>query len=334
MRHDRAAIGFGIAGIGRALPARSVASIELDALVGHERGWTEAMFAIRTRHWTNGEETSSKLGTAAARGALDNAGWASDSLDVIIGASAVTEQPIPGNAPMIQQQLGLGASGIAAFDVNATCLSFLLAFDIVLAGFATGKWRRALIVSSEIASAALDFGNPEASVIFGDGAVAVALAAGGPHRLCAARLETYGDGRDLCTLAAGGTRLRPHDDLDRFMANSRFRMDGPGVFRATARPFPGFLKRLLHDADTALDTIATLVPHQASAAALEHLKRAIPDGHARTIDIFADYGNQIAASLPHALYTAREEGRLVPGSRSLLIGTSAGVSLGGAVVEW
>ncbi len=328
------AIGFGLAGVGRALPARKVCSTEIDTLLDRHRGWTEQQFAIRTRHWASGQETSTALGARAARAALDDAGWQASTLDVIIGASAVMEQPIPGNAPIIQQLLEIGQSGIPAFDVNATCLSFLVALDTVVAGFATAKWRRALIVSSEIASAALDFGDPEASVIFGDGAVAVALSADGPHRMCASRMETYGDGHDLCALEAGGTRLRPRDDLDGFMARSRFRMDGPGVFRATARRFSGFLDRLLVTADVTLDDIDTVIPHQASAAALEHLKRAIPDGHAKTIDIFADYGNQIAVGLPHALYHARAAKRLLPGYQSLLVGTSAGVSLGGAVITW
>ncbi len=325
---------FGLVGIGRALPRRNVTSAELDAIIGRETGWTERHFAIRSRQWAEDEETSSMLGAKAAQAALDDAGWDGSTLDVIVGACAVMEQPIPGTATLIQRRLGLGQSGIPAFDVNATCLSFIVALDMVLSGFATDKWRRALIVSADIASAALDFGDPEASVIFGDGAVAVALSADGPHRLCASRLETYGDGSDLCALEAGGTRLRPQDDLEAFLAKSKFRMDGPGVFRATARPFPGFLDRLLGAAEVDISAIDTIIPHQASAVALEHLKRAVPNGHAKTIDIFADHGNQIAVGMPHALYTARTSGRLTPGSRSLLVGTSAGVSLGGAVIAW
>ncbi|NWM54810.1 3-oxoacyl-ACP synthase, partial [Escherichia coli] len=100
------------------------------------------------------------------------------------------EQPIPGNAPLIQRRLGIGSSGITAFDINATCLSFLVALDTLLTGMAVGKWRRGLIVSVDIASAALDFGSPEASVIFGDGAAAVAIEADGLSRLLACRLAT------------------------------------------------------------------------------------------------------------------------------------------------
>ncbi|MES2288128.1 MAG: 3-oxoacyl-[acyl-carrier-protein] synthase III C-terminal domain-containing protein [Pseudomonadota bacterium] len=327
-------IGFQVAGAGIALPDRVVPSEEVDGLIDRPSGWTEKHLGIRQRHWANNEETSSALGATAAIAALDDAGWDIGDVDVIIGACAVMEQPIPGTAVLVQRHLGLGQSGIPAFDVNATCLSFLIAFETALAGFALGKWRRALIVGADIASAALDFSDPEASAIFGDGAAAVALSADGPHRLLAARLSTFGDGADLCRLEAGGTRLRPHDDLDGFLAHSRFQMDGSGVFRATAKRFPAFIDQLLSEAGTGLDQLDTVIPHQASAAALEHLKRAVPNGHARTIDIFADHGNQIAVGMPHALYHARAAGRLTPGSHSLLIGTSAGVSLGGAVVRW
>jgi 3-oxoacyl-[acyl-carrier-protein] synthase-3 len=297
-------------------------------------GHVESRFGIRRRYWADAHETSSAMAAAAASEALRVAGWPGDTLDVIVGACGVMEQPIPGTAPLVQRRLGLGASGIRAYDVNATCLSFLLALQHVLDGFALGRWQRALVFTADIASAALDFADHEASVIFGDGASAFALEAAGPHRCLSLRFETYGEGADLCRLEAGGTRLRPHEDLEGFLAASRFRMDGPGVFRAAGRRFPRFLQNLFREAGVQLDELATIVPHQASAPALEHLKRSLPGGHARTIDIFADHGNQIATSLPHALHVARTQGRLRPGEKALLVGTSAGISLGGAVLQW
>ena len=326
-------LSFGLLGVGVALPDRCVPSSEIDRMTGRADGATQAAFAIAQRYWAGPDETSSSLAASAAVDALRDAGLDPGDLDVIIGGCAVMEQPIPGTATLVQQRLGLGQSGIPAFDVNATCLSFLVAFETAVTGLAVGKWQRALVFSAEIASAALDFEAPEASAIFGDGAAAVVLSADGPATLLAARMETFGDGAQLCRLEAGGTRLRPHDDLEGFLAHSRFVMDGPGVFRATARPFPGFLTRLLARAGVAADAIDTIVPHQASAAALEHLKRSLPGGHAKTVDIFAHHGNQIAASLPHALYHARNSGRTAAGTTTLMIGSSAGISLGGAVIR-
>jgi 3-oxoacyl-[acyl-carrier-protein] synthase-3 len=324
-----------IQGSGAVQPRERVSSETIDARMGKPAGWTAATFAIRWRGVASGEETSSSLGAEAARLALDAAGWRPSDLDVIVAACAVMEQPIPGTACLIQRRLGLGASGIPAFDVNATCLSFVTALDTVALGLAAGRWRRALVVSADIASAALDFGDPEASAIFGDGAAAVAVeATEGSSALLGYRLETYGDGAELCQLEAGGTRLRPHDDLEDFLARSRFRMDGAGVFKAAARRFPGFMRRLLEACDTALADIDLVVPHQASAAALEHLRRSLPGAGERVVDIFADHGNQIAASMPSALCAAIADGRLERGHRVLLVGTAAGVSLGGAVIRY
>lgn len=326
--------GFTIAGSAVTLPRRVVSSREVDARIGMPAGHVEATFGIRERRWADSHETSSAMAASAAASALAEAGWPGDALDVIVGACGVMEQPIPGTAPLVQRRLGLGRSGIRAYDVNATCLSFLLALEHVLDGFALDRWRRALIFTADIASAALDFAEPEASVIFGDGASAFALEAKGPHQCLSLRFETYGEGADLCRLEAGGTRLRPHEDLDGFLGRSRFRMDGPGTFRAAGRRFPPFLKALLKDAGIDRDDLTTIVPHQASAPALAHLKRMLPDGHARTVDIFAMHGNQIATSLPHALHAARQQGRLRTYEHALLIGTSAGISLGGAVLRW
>lgn len=325
---------FAIAGSGTYLPAARVPVAELDRLTGLPPGTVAQRFGVRWRHRAGPDETSSLMAASAGQAALDEAGWDPASLDVIISACGVMEQPIPSTAVLVQRRLGLGSSGIPAFDVNATCLSFLVALDRVLAGFALGEWRRALIVCADISSAALDWSDPEASVLFGDGAAAIALEAGGPHSRLAHLLRTYGDGAELCRLEAGGTRLRPLDGIEPFLERARFRMDGPGVFKATGRRFPGFLGELFGKAGIAADALACVIPHQASGPALEHLKRALPQGHERTVDLFADVGNLIATSLPFTLHHARQNGLLKSGEHALLVGSSAGISLGGAIIRW
>lgn len=324
---------FGLAGVGTYEPRTIVTSDALDAMNGRPAG-TSAAFGIRERRYAQPDETSSFMGAEAARFAVADAGWNISDVEAIIGCCGVMEQPIPGTASLIQRRLGLGASGIPAFDVNATCLSFLPGLDMALVGMTAGRWKKVVVCGADIASAALDHSDPEISAIFGDGAAAVALEADGPHALLASRLETYGDYADLCRLEAGGTRLNPHEDLEDFMARSHFRMEGIALFKATARHFPGFLSRLLAEADTTADEIGSIIPHQASAAAITHLARAVGGSRERIVDVFATLGNRIAASMPHALATAKREGRLAPGSTSLFVGSSAGISIGGAVVRW
>lgn len=325
---------FGLRGSGAYLPRRAVGGEEIERLTGLAPGSSERRFGIAQRFYAAGDETSSFMAAAAAEQALAEAGWRPGDVDVLIGACAVMEQPIPGTALLVQRRLGLGDSGIPAFDVNASCLSFLVALDQALAGFALGKWRRALIVTADIASAAIDHGDPEASVIFGDGAAAVALEADGPHLLLASRLSSYGIHADLCHLQAGGTRLRLHEDQAAFIAASYFQMKGPALFRAMSRRFGDFLADLLVTAGQELGSLDLVVPHQASAPALAHLASVIGGDRNRIVDIFSAYGNQVATSLPHALHVARRAGRVTPGSTALLVGSAAGISLGGAVIRW
>jgi 3-oxoacyl-[acyl-carrier-protein] synthase III len=325
---------FRLAGSGAYLPQRRVRSCEVDRLCQRPEGWTEEHFAIRERRWAGPDETTSQMAAMAAQQALGEAGWSADSLDAVIGACGVMEQPIPSTAVLVQRKLGLGDSGIPAFDINATCLSFLVAFERAVLGLAFGQWKRVLVFSSDIASAALDFREAEAAVLFGDGAAAVLLEAGDAHALRGFRFETYGAGSDLCRLGSGGTLLTPRSEPLSFAEGSYFRMDGPGVFRLTARKFPGFLSRLMTQSALDLHELETVIPHQASNAALAHLRKSLGNATCAIIETFREVGNQVATSIPNALHHARTSGQLARGSKSLLVGSSAGISLGGAVIEW
>ena len=295
-----------IAGAGVYLPRERRASAELDRRFGQAEGWTETQFGIRSRGVAADDETTSFMAARAAEAALAQAGWAATDINALIGACGVMEQPIPGVSILVQERLGLGRSGVWAFDVNQTCLSFLTALDVVAMGFSTGRFRRALVVSSDIASAGLDWSNPASSAIFGDGAAAFCFEAAddpdGPA-LLSRGFESYGEGKDLATLRSGGTRLRIEDGLEALTAGARFEM------------------------------VDLVICHQASHPGVEHIRRLMGGDPQRVIDIFADHGNQIAASLPTVLARAREAGRVRPGTTLLLLGTAAGISAGAVVLR-
>jgi len=325
-----------IAGYGAYRPRTGRTSDELDAAYGQAVGWTRETFGINARGLAAPDETTSMMAAEAARAALAEAGWADGDFDVLLGACGVMEQPIPGVSVMVQQTLGLGGSGIMAFDVNQTCLSFLTALDVAAMGFQAGRWTRALIVSSDIASAGLDMGAPHASAIFGDGAAAVCVEAGddlsGPA-LLARGFETYGEGRDLCSLRAGGTRIRVEEGYEALVEGSRFQMDAFGIFKAAARRLPPLIDRVLGEAGLTRETVDVIVPHQASRPGIDHVKKLMGGDPDRVIDIFGDHGNQIAASLPSALAHAHAVGRLRPGTTVLLLGTAAGISAAAMVLR-
>ena len=319
-----------IRGTGSYLPRARLTSEAVDRRMGWPQGRCAERFGISVRHVAGAEETTSFMAARAAGRALEMAGLAAGDLDLILGACGVMEQPIPSTAVLVQDRLGLGASGVPAYDVNATCLSFLQALDLAALKIAAGEARRVLVFSSDIASVGLDWDHPEAAAIFGDGAAAVVLEAG-EGALLARGFETYAEGRGACVLAAGGTRVNPARGMA--AGADRFVMDGGQAFRTASRYLPAFLARLLARAGVERGAVDCVLPHQASAQALRHAARALGLGRDRVVDIFARTGNQIAASIPTALDHAVRSGRLRRGQTALLLGTSAGISLGGAVVR-
>ncbi len=325
-----------ITGFGRYRPRQTRTSAQLDAIFGETEGWTQDKFGIASRRIASPDETSSMMGAEAAREALAMAGWKSGEFDALIGACGVMEQPIPGTSVLIQNALGLGKSGIWAFDVNQTCLSFLTALDVAAMGFETGRFKRVLIVSSDIASAGLDLKDPQTASIFGDGAAAVCVEArdddAGPG-LLSRQFETYGEGQDLATLRSGGTRIRVEEGFDALLEGSRFHMDAFGIFKAAARSLPRIIDQVLGEAGLNRETVDLIICHQASHPGVEHVRRLMGGDPARVIDVFGSFGNQIAASLPNVLVEAHATGRIAPGKTILLLGTAAGISAAAMVLR-
>ncbi|MGV7193777.1 3-oxoacyl-[acyl-carrier-protein] synthase III C-terminal domain-containing protein [Xanthomonas axonopodis] len=330
------ALPLRILGTGRHVPARQVTSQALDERWQLPAGTTLARLGVATRHYVGEGETASSMGAAAAQQALANAGIDAGEVDCLISACSVMEQPIPCQAVLIQRALGLGDSGIPAFDVNATCLSFLVALDTAANALALGRYRRVLIVSSEVASAGLDDTVPATAGLFGDGAAAVVVgrsSADHGSALLSSRLSSYGSGADLCRIRGGGTRA-PQSDDDARAASRLFWMDGRGAYRFAARHLPAFWDQLLREAGTSTAQLRCLVPHQASGGGLDHVVQTLGLRSEQVVRILHDTGNQVAASLPHALHHACVDRQLQRGDVFALLGTGAGLAIGGMVLRY
>jgi 3-oxoacyl-[acyl-carrier-protein] synthase III len=324
-----------IAGTGHYLPISKRLSSDIDQELQRKIGKTEQRTGVRERPVAK-HETSSSMAVAASKDAISHANLNAADIDLIISACAVPEQPIPAMAPLVQAGLGLGRTGIPAFDINASCLSFVAAFDLAAQLIEAQRFRNVLIVSSEIASRALPWtSDPDTAAMFGDGAAAAILTssrtAGGG--LAASHIETWSEGYRDCELPAGGTRFDFHRQHEDFAKGAQFQMDGRAAYRLAAKTIQPFFDKLLAKAGWHLDEVDLVVPHQASRGALDHLVAKLEIPRSKLIDIIADHGNQIAASIPMALNFAMREGRISSGMKVLVVGTSAGFSVGGLCLE-
>lgn len=327
---------------GVSTPTHWLDSAELDVRLGLAPGTVQARTGV-ARRGIEPERSAADVAAEAAHDALRRAGLTLDAIDAVICASASQDQAMPCNAALLHHALGL--RGVPAFDINASCIGFLMALDLVASLLASGRYRCVLVVSCDLASRALDPNDLDTFGLFGDGAAAAILSRPNEHNradantdtlrpaLLAARFETWSEAAHACEIPGCGSRLPPDRYAGDYREVSTFRMDGKRLYRAVAEHFDRFLAELLDDAGLTLDAVDRVIPHQASALGMAHVFKRIAVSHERVEDIFAMYGNQVAASLPTALHHALDGGRLRPGDTALLIGTAAGVTLGGVVLR-
>ena len=323
-----------IIGLGRYLPSHIVHSSELETVYSLPSGWVEQRNGVRQRRRVT-DETSSFMAAEAAREALEEAGLEPGELNLIINASGTVEQAIPDTGALIQRHLGLGRSGIPSMSVHTTCLSFITAMDVAATYLNSGRYRNILIASSDISSCGINPKEPESASLVGDAAAAVVVtrsSEGDRSTIHQAHFKTYGDGAYLTTIMGGGSARHPakpghnsDDDL--------FHMDGSAVLRMVRGIDETFLEELYPGLSTSLLDIDIVVPHQASKVGLLMLQRfGWPEPS--IMQTLPWLGNCVAASIPATLYQAVRDGDLQRGQKALLVGTGAGLSIGGLVMTY
>lgn len=259
----------------------------------------------------------------ACRAALQDAGRSVAEIDLIIDCSTSLYQPIPCNAAVYQSQLGPDAAGIPCVDVHGTCLGFVLALNMVNGLFATGAYRRVLLIASEAALAGVNWKEWESASLMSDGAAAVIVEACEPSESFVYRHQTFSEYRDACEVRSGGHRQGPFEYSPEHEADFRFSMNGAALFRVARQKLPGMINEVFQ-ATTVQRNEVHIVPHQASPFAVESIRRIIDHPESLYHNRVARLGNMVAASIPVVLHQVIQESKVKRGDTLMLLGTSAG----------
>jgi 3-oxoacyl-[acyl-carrier-protein] synthase III len=321
-----------IAGVGQYLPKRIVTNEEVEQLCNVKIGWSkEHKVGVETRRWADylGKEPNSMMGAEAVKDACKNASISLTDCDCLINASAGNERILPDGSCLVKRALGLEGHNMACFSTHSTCLSFVLGMDLAASLIASKRYKRVIVVSSEVASVACNFEQPESAILLGDGEVACILEsspAGSKSMFLNSHFENYCEGLETATVKMG-TTSHPRDPTT--MKNHLFDMDGQGIISVIHKYGAGFLEKLRPGLSTRLPLdIDLVIPHQPSGKALELLESyGWPrDKIVRIIDYT---GNCVASSTGMALYEAISSGRLQRGEKALIVGTGGGITFGG-----
>jgi len=316
-----------ILGTGAYLPKQRVSSAILEKTLNYPVGTLAKTSSVQTRYYVS-EETSTDMGFLAAQEAMSSAQVSAQEIDAIVSVSAVPQQALPTNAALLHQRLNLSPT-VMAFDINATCISFLTGLFSMGHMVAKGVFKNVLLVSSDIGSTALNPNDPKTASLFGDGAAACVVGPSTSQAILGAYFETHSHCAQACQCEGGGTLLGVRRDIP--LERSYFRMDGPKLFKAAIPPAMKMIKTLSELDDEPIDLY---IPHQASPLALDLFQKRLGVKDEQFMHIVRDYGNMVATSIPFTLNKAIKSGRLKRGDRTLLFGTGAGLTVGGLLLEY
>jgi len=233
----------------------------------------------------------------------------------------------------MQHRLGLPTS-IGALDFNLGCSGFVYGLALADGLIKSGVARRVLLITAETYSKYIHDEDRSLRTIFGDGAAATLIDAADTPSLSAFAFGTDGSAGDALMVNSGGARpaadaLKPRT---KWRWQSKLYMDGPGLIQLTLQTLPQMIEKV-RSADGGSDQdIDLYLVHQATFKLLDVLRKEMGLTEARMPTLLADYGNTVSSTLPILIHELRADGRLKPGSRTILAGFGVGFSW--AACKW
>jgi len=294
---------------------------EWTAYVDTSDEWIRSRTGIERRRIAAPDESTADLAVAAARSALDDARLTATDIDEIIVATDTPEVYTPDTASFVQHRLG--ARPVPAFDLGGSgCAGFVLALDLAHTRAREGG-RRVLVVGVELITRLIDWHDRNTCVLFGDAAGA-AVVGPGSGEILAATAGTDGSQSGILHLEVGGTRRPFSPEVAAEGLHQNLVMQGREVFREATRHMAEAARQVLDQARMSIDDVALVVPHQANLRIIEAVRHALELPAERVFVNVHEYGNTGSASVPLALWDAREQRRVRAGDVVLLTAFGAG----------
>jgi 3-oxoacyl-[acyl-carrier-protein] synthase-3 len=322
-----------ISALGTYVPPRLLTNADLEKMVKTSNEWIVDRTGIRERHIAEKGVATSDLAVESAKKALAERGLAATDLDAIIVATVTPDMFFPSTACLVQHKLG--AKGVWGFDLSAACSAFVYALQTGAQFIATGAHKKVMVIGADVMSSIIDYSDRATCVIFGDGAGAVILEPAEEDSLGIIDFMHEIDGSGGCSLyMPGGGSLHPSTCETVQQKMHYVHQDGQAVFKYAVRKQADLCEKILQRNGLKGSDIDAFIPHQANKRIITATADRLglkPESVIINID---RYGNTTAGTIPLAMDTARQEGKLKKGSLVLLAAVGAGFTTGVTLLRW
>lgn len=321
-----------ISALGTYVPPRLLTNADLEKMVDTNNEWIMARVGIRERHLADKGVATSDLAVEAAKKALAQRGLTPSDVDAIIVGTVTPDMFFPSTACLVQNKLG--AKGVWGFDLSGACSAFIYAVQTGAQFVASGAHNRVLVIGADVMSSIIDYTDRATCVIFGDGAGAVILEASDDDTgLIDFVHEVDGSGGAFLYMPGGGS-LNPssRETVDKKM--HFVHQDGQQVFKFAVRKQTEACLKLMERNGLKGSDIDAFIPHQANLRIINATAERLNLRPESVIVNIERYGNTTAGTIPLAMNTAMEEGKLKKGSLVLMASVGAGFTVGAALLRW
>jgi len=321
-----------ISALGTYVPPRLLTNADLEKMVETSNEWILERTGIRQRHIVDKGVATSHLAVEASKKALAERGISATDVEAIFLGTVTPDMMFPATACLVQDKLG--AKGAWGFDISAACSGFVYALQTGAKFVESGAHKKVLVIGADVMSSIIDYTDRATCVIFGDGAGAVLIEpADNGNCLIDFIHEVDGSGGCSLNMPAGGS-LNPasHETLDKKM--HYVHQDGQAVFKYAVRKMAEVSEKVLQRNGFTGKDVNLFVPHQANKRIIMSSADRLGLKEDRIIINIDEYGNTTAGTIPLALDSARQQGRLKKGDLVLIASVGAGFTVGAALLRW
>jgi 3-oxoacyl-[acyl-carrier-protein] synthase III len=322
-----------ISALGTYVPPDVITNQDLEKMVETSDQWITERTGIKTRHILAKGLGVSDMCAEAAKRCLAARGVGPEELEVVIVGTVTPDMMYPNTASLVQKKIG--ATHVWGFDVSAGCSGFVYALQAGVAMIEAGMHSRVLVCGADANTRMTDYTDRATCVLFGDGGGAVLLepAEAGEIGFIDGLNEIDGTGGVSLNMPAGGS-LNPatHETVDKKM--HYIHQDGPAVYKFAVRKMAELTAALLERNKVSGKDLGCFIPHQANKRIIESTAERLGMPPERVIINIDKYGNTSSGTIPLAMETAIEEGKLKKGDLVLLAAVGAGFTVGTVLLRW
>lgn len=328
-----------IIGTGLYAPGKAIDNEELKKLtkIEFDSGKMEGGLGIKTRHnakLRGINESTADFATKAAEAAIKDAGIDPMSVGLFLVATDTPEYITPATALLVQGRIQKGEKFTGAFDVCASCASFVSAFDAAARMVATDETiKYAVVIGVYNMPAFIKEGDAFAYPIFADGAGAIVLERTDdkdPSGYLNGQFMADGTQWDFIGIYTGGAK--------KACTPQRLKDNEYGL--ENLKPLPGdrnlklwppLAKQLAAKAKIKLEDVDHFIFTQINRSVIKKVMAELGQPMEKTTCIMDKYGYTGSGCVPMAFHHAIKEGKVKKGSKVMFIASGAGFAVGSNV---